>query len=97
MSSKTKADIWKFYELDGDRKKTKCNLCNALLSYTGGTSTMRNHMKFHHKKIELSKETFTGSEKRQTSMIDFHKSRCVAPICIYNSILLILHLFVVHE
>ena len=50
-----KSEVWKFFSvLDNDgKKKTKCKWCMAELSYSGGRSAMRNHMKMVHKKSVL--------------------------------------------
>ena len=57
-----------FCMLDNDgKKKTKCKLCRAELSYSASTSAMRNHMKMVHKKSDQ------GHVKRQTSLFDFNK------------------------
>ena len=49
MASK-RSDIWKFFQIcEENQEKTKCNLCDILLSYKGNTTkTMWNHLKAKH-------------------------------------------------
>ncbi|XP_076320105.1 uncharacterized protein LOC143230441 [Tachypleus tridentatus] len=67
--------IWDHFDLTDGKKKTVCRLCKAALSYSGGKSTMRNHMKRVHKRLDLSEEK-DGSvaKKRQTSLKGWHTS-----------------------
>ena len=54
--------------LDNDgKKKTKCKLCRAELSYSASMSAMRNHMKMVHIKSDQ------GHVKRLTSLFGFNK------------------------
>lgn len=69
-----KSDVWKFFTLAEDRNKTICTLCKAQLSYKGGgTSSMRNHLKFVHKSAHV--EDSPSQVKRQTSLRNFHVSK----------------------
>lgn len=44
---KYKSQVWKFFTKKGEKSVT-CNICNAGLSYHGGTSSMLQHLKRKH-------------------------------------------------
>jgi hypothetical protein len=44
-----KSYVWDYFELS--ENKTKCSLCGIKLAYSGGTSTMKNHLKFKHASV----------------------------------------------
>ena len=78
--------VWKYFELNDDKTKTKCTLCKASLSFGGGsTSAMRNHLKMVHSTIfgqlmSTGKPQSCGtpnslSTSRQTALQEFHQSR----------------------
>lgn len=73
-TSAKKSEIWKYFALSDDKKKTKCTLCSVALAYSGGTSSMRNHLKHVHKKSNLDSAAVPGSEKRQTSLVNWQRS-----------------------
>ena len=76
MSAKPKSGAWKYFVLSEDKTRTKCNLCNVSLAYSGGTSSMRNHLKIVHKRVKLldDESPDSTSMKRQTSLAAWHKS-----------------------
>ena len=50
MERKQKSNVWIHFDLDREKKKTKCRLCGIHLSYTGSTtSTMRKHLLLNHR------------------------------------------------
>ena len=78
--------VWKFFELSDDKKQSKCTLCKATLTYFGGTSSMRNHLKHVHSSVFASATSTTkpgpsgatASQpqlQRQTSLMEYHDSR----------------------
>ena len=77
-SGKNKSEIWKYFTLTGDAKKTICTLCQMNLAYSSGTSSMLKHMKYVHKSININSDA-TSQEgiKRQRSMMDYHRSKLV--------------------
>ena len=77
---KAKSDIWKYFELNREARKTKCVLCKTELVYTGGTSSMRNHIKFRHKSASVE------SDKRQTTIGQYHAAKQALSKDRYNSI-----------
>ena len=42
-----RSPVWEFFEKNGE-KKVKCNLCESLLAYHGGTTAMQNHLSSRH-------------------------------------------------
>ena len=40
--------VWKYFKRCADDNKVKCSLCGNELSWTGGTSNMRNHIRLKH-------------------------------------------------
>ena len=55
-----------------------CSMCSATLMYSGGTSTMRNHIKHKHPSViilEIESQSRPETVKRQSKMIEFHRSR----------------------
>ena len=37
--------VWKYFKRCADDNEVKCSLCGNELSWTGGTSNMRNHIR----------------------------------------------------
>ena len=91
-----KSGVWRYFELvevDGGNKKTQCQLCKVKLAYSGGTSSMRNHMKHVHSSISVdcdkSATACVGPIKRQTSLIEWQQSRqkLTKPRCVTTVII----------
>ena len=62
------SDVWKYFTLSEDKKKTRCEICSKSLAYNGGTSAMRNHIKFVHKATAASAGV---SVKKQPTLLGF--------------------------
>ena len=53
-----KAWIWKHFKMSRDKKKAKCEHCEAIYVYsTGNTSTLSKHMARNHPNIPCTKAT----------------------------------------
>ena len=50
-----RSEIWKYFKLNEECKKAKCNQCPSILKYMKVTSTLWDHLKKAHK-IEPSKD-----------------------------------------
>ena len=49
MEDKKRSEIWKFFQIVEDGDKTKCNFCDALISYKyNSTKSMWDHIKCKH-------------------------------------------------
>ena len=59
---------WRYFKCTADSKSVKCKLCDAELTYTGGTSNMLNHLR-----LEQEHE-IKGTPEKQPSMKDFVQS-----------------------
>lgn len=69
-SKSTTSDVWKYFSVNEDKTKTKCNLCAVSLSFKGSsTSAMRNHLKLIHK--SLGAGASTNQVVRQSSIKEF--------------------------
>ena len=58
-----KSFVWEYFEIMSDNK-TKCNLCGIKLAYSGGTSTMQNHLKYKHASVSTSGSPSKSPENR---------------------------------
>ena len=43
-----KSNAWKYFKRAADEKTIKCTLCSCVLTYTGGTTNMLNHIRLKH-------------------------------------------------
>ena len=50
MARRKRRSVWEFFVKEGD-KSVKCTLCNTILTYHGGTSSMRNHLSGKHDRM----------------------------------------------
>ena len=60
--TKTKSSpVWQFFD-SCESGKVRCTLCAAVLSYSGSTGTMINHLKYKHKSHSLSASSSDTSQ-----------------------------------
>ena len=64
--------VWKYFKRCADDNKVKCSLCGNELSWTGGTSNMRNHIRLKHPvEDQTSLNSPTNLSNKQPSMTSF--------------------------
>ena len=49
-------EVWRHFQLNGDKTKTRCHHCDSLFAYSGTTATMMRHLKVAHP-TELQKSS----------------------------------------
>ena len=64
MEGKKRSQAWDFFDfMDDTKKKVKCKLCPAMLSFCGGTTTMNNHLERKHPSAFKSSPGGSGNTK----------------------------------
>ena len=65
MQAGKKSYVWEHFDLDSDRKRTKCRLCGIMLSYSGSTtSTMKKHLQIKHPSLNSAQASTSSSAVR---------------------------------
>ena len=74
MARRKRSSVWEFFVKEGE-KSVKCTLCNTILTYHGGTSSMRSHLSGKHDRmITVNHDSTTSSDSScssQSSMDSF--------------------------
>ena len=85
--SKKSSEVWKHFDLIDN--KTECKICKIKLAYSGGTSTMKNHLKKHKgvslesglKQTSIALHLFNASKKKMSSERYNNITRSLALCC----------------
>ena len=56
VGARYRSETWKYFKLNGDKTKTKCQLCPSILVYPRGTTTMAKHL-FHIHDMKLESKS----------------------------------------
>ncbi|KAH3775517.1 hypothetical protein DPMN_011905 [Dreissena polymorpha] len=49
------SEVWKHFRKSADKSTASCLLCSATIQLHGGTSNLRNHIKFKHPSVDNNK------------------------------------------
>jgi hypothetical protein len=85
--SKKSSEVWKHFDLIDN--KTECKICKIKLAYSGGTSTMKNHLKKHKgvslesglRQTSIALHLFNASKKKMSSERYNNITRSLALCC----------------
>ena len=75
------SDIWKHFSKSADKRKAVCSICDKELSYSGGTTNLRDHLEEKH---SVKYSTTSKPTTLCTTMDDFVKRMKCSEACAKN-------------
>ena len=80
-TGKRTSKVWEHFKMSSERTCTKCNYCDAVLTFHRSTSTMRHHLKALHRDVRSVQKLISADKLSQRKRTARMVSSAVLSAC----------------